>query len=198
VQGRFATIRRRLLLTGALVAGLLLGSACLAVALLLASSLIPDLSEGTAQVVGGVSLSLLALGDTWSLARSRPLYPFGARRQTAQSLMFGRQPEATVGLVWGVDAGFGLATYRSTSGLWVVSCLAILGLSPWWTVIGYGAGFAATLTLVMWTPASGDDGETRAAAAASRIERLIKSGGAASRVAYLAVLLAAIVVLVWR
>lgn len=185
----------RLLLPGTLMGGLLLGSACLAAGLMFASSLVPEVSANTATTLGVVSLSLLALGDVWSLARSRPLYPLSARRQTAQSLMFGRHRETTVGLVWGVDAGFGLATYRTTSGLWAVSSLAILGLSPAWTVMGYGAGFAAALTLVIWTPIPGDSGETRAAAASHRIERIAQGGGAASRVAYLVFLLAAIILL---
>lgn len=176
--------------------GLLLGSACLAAVLMFASWLVPELSGSTATLLGVVCLSFLALGDVWSLARRRPLYPLSAPRQTAQSLMFGRHPETTVGLVWGVDAGFGLATYRTTSGLWAVSSLAILGLSPSWTVLGYGAGFAAALTLVVWTPTSGDSGEARAAAASDRIERLVQNGGAASRVAYLVFLLAAIMLLV--
>lgn len=196
MQGRFASLRSRLLLPGTLILGLLIGSACLATALMVASSLLPDLGGSTRRLVGGACLSALALGDVWSLARSRLLYPFGVRRQTAQSMMFGRHREATVGLVWGMDAGFGLATYRATSGLWAVSCLAMLDLAPSWAVIGYGVGFAAALTLVIWTPTSGIDCETRAAGASDRVERLVQSRGGASRVAYLVILLAAIAILV--
>jgi hypothetical protein len=175
--------------------GLLLGSLCLAAILLVLSLLVPVLGDRTAEFLAVSCLSLLALGDVWSLSHNRSLYPFGARRQTVQALMFGRRREAVVGLVWGLDAGLGLRTYRSTSGLWAVSCLAILGIGPWWSVIGYGAGFAAALAVVIWTPTPGDDGEMRAAAAARRVERLAQSGGVASRVAYLAVLLVAIAIL---
>lgn len=192
MQGRFARFHLRILHPAALLLGLVGGSACLGLALDLVAKPSAALTMSEASTLGLVGLVALACGDVWTLVGRHYIYPISIRRQTSQRLVFSRGPESMVGLLWGLHAGVGVATYRTTSGLWGIMIIVALGLTPAWTVVGYGLGFSIALAAVIWTPTGGPDGAARAARGAARVARLMESRGTGARVVYLSASLAAL------
>ena len=80
------------------------------------------------------------------------------RRQTPKQLFHRFGPSAGA-LLWGLDTGLVVTTFRVTSLSWAALALAALGLVPWWSGLLYAIGFtvpAAALVLAVpahpWSP----------------------------------------------
>lgn len=68
-------------------------------------------------------------------------------RQTPRHLFF-RYGPAVGALLWGLDTGAVVTTFRVSSLSWAALSLAVLGLAPWWSGIAYGLGFILPLWFV--------------------------------------------------
>ena len=125
-----------------ILVGILLGG--IALALLCASLLVIFKSLNILLVPNKlmvVLILLFLLGDIWAMYH-RSLYPLSPKRQARQSLEVAFNNTRIAPLIWGVDAGFSAATYRVTSGLWVVLTLLLFNyFSPWYLIL-YSVGFA--------------------------------------------------------
>lgn len=53
-----------------------------------------------------------------------------------------RWPIPIVALVWGLDTGLAVTTFRVVTATWAVFVLLFLGLGANWTGLAYGLGFA--------------------------------------------------------
>lgn len=69
----------------------------------------------------------------------------GLRRQTPKRLQMRLRGEATA-LVWGMDIGSGVSTYRVTSAIWLGLLTVFLGLLPVGAGLLYGAGLVVVVT----------------------------------------------------
>ncbi|MBU2697572.1 hypothetical protein [Pimelobacter sp. 30-1] len=78
-------------------------------------------------------------------------------------------------LLWGLDTGTMLSTFRVTSGTWAILGLVILGVAPWWSGAVYGLSFGLGL-LVVTLRISRTGGH---AGATARLRPLLTAGMAA-------------------
>jgi hypothetical protein len=72
------------------------------------------------------------------------------RRQTPRSLS-GRFSYPITGLLWGVDTGTVLSTFRASAASWAALALSFAGWGSWWTGIAYAAGFCLPLAVFVAT-----------------------------------------------
>jgi hypothetical protein len=101
-------------------------------------------------------LCLLALIDLGVFGLRTPMW----RRQTPRSLYHRFGPVGGA-LLWGLDTGLVVTTFRVTSLSWAALALTALGLLPWWTGLLYAAGFtlpAAALVLAVPAPPWSEEG----------------------------------------
>jgi hypothetical protein len=103
--------------------------------------------------LAGAGLLSLAAADLRSISRST-YCPIGRRRQTPRALLR-RYHMLAVATLWGLDTGLVVTTFRVAAVSWGALYLAALGLSPRWTGLAYGAGFAAPLLLLLFRPRLG-------------------------------------------
>jgi hypothetical protein len=102
---------------------------------------------------GAVGLLALAVIDLRAI-RSSTYCRLGWIRQTPKSLIR-RRSVTTVAAVWGFDTGLALTTVRVAAITWGAFLLVGLGLSAWFTGIGYGLGFAVPFLALLWTHRAG-------------------------------------------
>ena len=110
------------------------------------------LSVSVRIAVASVFLVGFALLDSGKLPFGTPMW----RRQTPKRLhyMFGATRGA---LLWGIDTGLMVTTFRVTSLTWATLTLAFLGLLPWWAGLAYAAGFVVpAAVLILLVPARTD------------------------------------------
>lgn len=92
--------------------------------------------------------------------RARSLCKITMRRQTPKNLIY-RYGDRVGPLIWGLDTGLAVTTFRVAGATWAVLGLSLLNLVPWWLGLVYAMGFCvpvATATLVpRWRP-PGPDG----------------------------------------
>ena len=71
-------------------------------------------------------------------------------RQTPKDLeeRYGARAAA---LLWGLDAGLVVTTYRVTSLSWAALAVTALGLVPWWSGVVYAVGFTAPVAAMIFT-----------------------------------------------
>ena len=110
--------------------------------------------------LGAAGLLTLAAVDVRASRRST-YCPLGWLRQTPKSLMY-RRSVTTVAAVWGFDTGLAVTTVRVAAMTWGAILLVGLGLSAWFTGVGYGLGFALPFLVLLWT---------------HRVERLARAPG---------------------
>lgn len=91
----------------------------------------------------GVVITAVVL-DTLAI-RTGTLFPISLRRQANKSLEFVIRRSWVVALIWGLDAGFSVGTYRVTSGLWIGCAGVVFGVLPPWVVIAYAGTLALAL-----------------------------------------------------
>jgi hypothetical protein len=116
---------------------------------------------GELAIVAVVLAVALAL-DAYSLRR-KTWCPVTLRRQTPKTVLYDFGPRRAA-VAWGLDTGLVFTTYRVSSISWALLALAALGAAPWWTGLGYAAGFLIPLAIgcslaPMW---SGDSATTKA------------------------------------
>jgi hypothetical protein len=95
-------------------------------------------------LVVAVLATALAL-DARSLRR-KAMCPLTARRQTPKVVYYEHGP-GRAAVVWGLDAGLVFTTFRMSAISWALLLLGVLGSAPWWTGLGYAAGFVVPLCL---------------------------------------------------
>lgn len=71
------------------------------------------------------------------------------RRQTPRTLV-GRIPEPLAGLLWGLDTGSVLSTYRASAASWAALSLTLAGIAPSWVGLLYACGFCLPLAIIVW------------------------------------------------
>jgi hypothetical protein len=81
--------------------------------------------------------------DAYSLRR-KTWCPVTMRRQTPKDIHY-QHGLRHAAVAWGLDTGLIFTTYRMSSISWALLGLALLGVAPWWTGLGYAAGFLAPL-----------------------------------------------------
>jgi hypothetical protein len=112
----------------------------------------------------------------------------GIKRQTAEALPHRtRGPDWVVPVLWGLDTGLILTTFRVSCASYVMLVLAFLGLLPMWGGAAYGAAFAIPLAVaIAWT--RGPDVSSLGGASFVRGTKVVQ-GFAAAGMAALALLL---------
>jgi hypothetical protein len=75
-------------------------------------------------------------------------FSIGLSRQTPELLKREDNP-ILVSLLWGVNTGSGLSTFRVTALVWVVMVAAVAGFAPWWIGSVYAAGFIIPLAAII-------------------------------------------------
>lgn len=161
----------RLSVFSTLIVGVSIGGVLLAILLGLASKLYTPTVQYRG-VLAGIGALILYVGDLAAIGGNR-LYPFGARRQTAKALMQRGHGDRFVGLVYGVDAGLAVTTYRVTSGIWVLLLFVALKVTGAYVILAYSAGFVIGLTLVTVWPVNEVAPRARAERVYRRVARLV-------------------------
>lgn len=120
----------------------------------------PGPPRAPAWLAAAGALGLLLVMD---LARIRAPGALGPswRRQTPKGLE-DRHGPVTAALLWGLDAGLVVTTFRVTSLSWAALAVAALGLVPWWSGLVYALGFVVPLgAMILLVPRRTDTtGET--------------------------------------
>ncbi|MDI6103373.1 hypothetical protein QLQ12_32665 [Actinoplanes sp. NEAU-A12] len=108
-----------------------------------------------------ICVALVAL-DVVALRR-HDMCSITRRRQTPKNLVF-KYGDTRGALIWGLDTGLAVTTFRVSSATWGLIGLGLLNVAPWWQGIGYAAGFclpiAAAILLVPRRPDQ-PDGNSR-------------------------------------
>jgi hypothetical protein len=77
-------------------------------------------------------------------------FSVGPSRQTPKQLMHrANRHQWLIPLLWGVDTGLLVTTYRVSFASWVLLLSALFVVAPPWAGLAYGVSFAAPLTLSM-------------------------------------------------
>jgi hypothetical protein len=93
--------------------------------------------------LAGIVLVALAAADVHAVRR-KTYCPISWRRQTPRQLM--RQyPARLVALLWGLDTGLAVTTFRVSAATWGALFLTFLGFGTWWVGIVYGISFIVPL-----------------------------------------------------
>ncbi|MEV6930714.1 hypothetical protein AB0M46_40360 [Dactylosporangium sp. NPDC051485] len=95
--------------------------------------------------------------------RRKTMCPVTLRRQTPKNLVM-RYGETRGALIWGLDTGLGITTFRVSATTWALLALGLFGVAPWWQGAAYGIGFTAPIAAaILLVPRRPDapDGATR-------------------------------------
>ena len=147
-----------LTIRGKMLPPLLLGFTVSAIAVfatasLAGSALRSTLSPGTNLIVVPV-LSLCFVMDIVFPHMRRTLF----RRQAPETLAK-RFPAPITGLLWGLDTGTVISTFRASAASWAALMLAFAGWTPWWGGVAYAGAFCLPLGFLILTyRAARDDG----------------------------------------
>lgn len=131
-----------------MLAPLLVGFTIASMAVFALSSIVGSAARSALMVpvplsVAGVLL-LCALADL-AFPRIRPTL---FNRQTPRELA-GRFSPSITGLLWGLDTGSVVSTFRSSAASWAALLLVFAGWGPWWTGAVYAAAFCIPLGLLI-------------------------------------------------
>jgi hypothetical protein len=101
--------------------------------------------------LAGIVLVALSAADVHAV-RSKTYCPISLRRQTPRRLM--RQyPARLVALLWGLDTGLAVTTFRVSAATWGALFLTFLGFGTWWVGVFYGISFIVPLmAFICWGP----------------------------------------------
>ncbi|MCA1602993.1 MAG: hypothetical protein LC776_15620 [Acidobacteria bacterium] len=106
-------------------------------------------SASRVQLAFALVLILVAV-ECWSLWNHR-MFSVGASRQAVRHLYFTRGPGVGA-LVWGLDTGLVVTTYRVSIASWAALALAMLHVIPVWSGIVYGLAFTIPLASFIVVP----------------------------------------------
>ncbi len=98
--------------------------------------------------------------DIWAARRKR-LSPAGLRRQTPKALLYSTIHPRLAVLMWGIDTGTAISTFRVSATTWVVFLAATLGLAPVWIGVPYALSFALPLIAALSWPLRDPDSPGR-------------------------------------
>jgi hypothetical protein len=107
------------------------------------------------RVLGLVGLSLVLVAFDFDALLRRTSLLLGLRRQTPQRLGLDLRRADMTALLWGLDIGTGVTTFRVTSAVWLCLCGALFQLVPAEIGLAYGLGISAALLLWIYTRGSG-------------------------------------------
>lgn len=113
---------------------------------------------------GAVDLAVIAV-LVWCVVTDLvfpKLRPTLINRQTPRTLT-ARFSLGLAGLLWGLDTGSAVSTFRTSAASWGALALTFAGWGPWWVGVSYGASFCAPLALAVATyPSAGSiEGHTK-------------------------------------
>ncbi|GAA1660644.1 hypothetical protein GCM10009765_07660 [Fodinicola feengrottensis] len=145
---------------GALATGFLLSAAVIfALTLGIGAAVGVPLVPSTFRLLGAVALVLVLCGFEIAALRGKTVCRLSWRRQTPKNLIYKYGPVRGP-LLWGLDTGLTVTTFRISAATWATLGLALLQLAPVWTGVAYGIGFAAPLAaatvLPRWRPPLAD------------------------------------------
>ncbi|HVL97037.1 MAG TPA: hypothetical protein VM266_14355 [Solirubrobacteraceae bacterium] len=106
------------------------------------------LPEIAAAVIATGAIALLLVADRRWLGLRLPML----RRQTPKDLV--GLPPLVRALVWGLDTGTMVSTFRTSGVTWAALLLALLGAAPAWAGAAYAAGFCLPLLAAVAGPAA--------------------------------------------
>ncbi len=89
----------------------------------------------------------LVVLDVWALRR-RSMCPVTFRRQTPKNLVF-RYGDTRGALIWGLDTGLAVTTFRVSAVTWALIGLGLLNVAPWWQGFAYGVGFCLPIAVAI-------------------------------------------------
>jgi hypothetical protein len=93
-------------------------------------------------------IAVVLIGLVVVVDASHPRLPLPMlRRQTPRGLAHRFPPQATL-MLWGLDTGTVVSTYRVTGMSWSALLLAATGSVPWWSGLTYAAGFSLPLLVL--------------------------------------------------
>lgn len=107
---------------------------------------------GDARSTTGLLLVAGVLGFLLGLDSMRARRPGATgpswRRQTPKHFRY-RYGSTRAALLWGLDAGLVVTTYRVTSLSWAALAVTFFGVVPWWSGLAYALGFSIPLLAVI-------------------------------------------------
>lgn len=136
------TLRRRML--APLLTGFTLSSVAVFATVSVTGTLIRSTFSLPVDLLVALALGLCGATDLL-FPRIRPTL---FNRQTPRTLS-GRFSLPVTGLLWGLDAGTVVSTYRSSAASWAALILTFAGWGPWWTGIVYAVAFSGPLGLLI-------------------------------------------------
>lgn len=100
------------------------------------------------------ALAVIAAGlDIYSARCKRTRFcPLSLSRQTPKSLLYSSLNARFGVLLWGLDTGSVVSTFRVSAVTWIAVAAAALGIAPAWIGVLYAVGFLLPLTLVVTIP----------------------------------------------
>ena len=145
-----------------LVSGFLVSSLTVfALAYLLGGALRVEAVDADVRAAVAGVLCLLLLGSDVRVLRGRRPWAPGPSRQTPKA--YSVRGIRSAALLWGLDTGLAVTTFRVVTLTWAALAFAALHLGPWWTGLAYGPGFALPLAATILgprpRPSGGGDGE---------------------------------------
>lgn len=184
-----------LTIRGKMLTPLLAGFTLSAVAVFALASVAGSAFRSVLSVPTSFLVLVLGLCAVTDLAFPR-LRPTLFNRQTPRELA-ARFPASITGLLWGIDTGAVVSTFRSSAASWGALILVFAGWGPWWAGAAHAAAFCIPLGLLTATyPVDGGAGDRRGWREGST-ERLVEVlGGLVRYVRYAAAVSAAVAVAV--
>jgi hypothetical protein len=134
-------------------------------------------SSPRAWLLAAVALGLLLALDALRARRPGTIGP-SWRRQTPKDLD-DRYGPTRAALLWGLDAGLVVTTYRVTSLSWAALAVVFFGLVPWWSGLAYALGFTLPiLVAILAAPRRTDPTGTSDPEPTWIVDKLMDSRGA--------------------
>ena len=101
--------------------------------------------------------------------------PLSLRRQTPKEFVYAGRLDPRLGtLLWGLDTGTAVSTFRVSAATWVLLAAAIANVAPFWVGGAYAAGFLLPLAVALVVPLS--ESQTSRLLAALRRELWVAQG----------------------
>ena len=108
------------------------------------------MSAAARMALGGSAVLLLVVAEVRTIRRDQ-MFSFGFSRQAVRHVYFTRGPGIGA-LLWGLDTGLVVTTYRVSIASWAAVVLTILHLVPIWVGIIYAAAFSVPLVSLIALP----------------------------------------------
>lgn len=107
-------------------------------------TLLPENVRLTTAVVCCAAMVVL---DSVALRR-HAMCPVGFRRQTPKSMVL-QYGDTKGALIWGLDTGLAITTFRVSAATWAMIALGLLHVAPWWQGLAYAVGFCLPVAVAI-------------------------------------------------